>query len=402
MRPLSRTRRGLLALAATIALATPAAAQEEEGGRLVHGDDLYAAGDAASITAPTGRNAFLAGGGVEMEGAVGRDAHVAAFDADIEAPVAGDLYVAAALVSVGAAVTGDATLAAYEVEVPRAGSVGGNLRAMARTVEVDGDVGGSVLVAASTLRLSGTVAGDLMFAGRTVEFGPDARVEGTLAIRAPRVVEVPPSVAAPDRVSYAPLDLDAFEGFGGEAAEGAGEALGLEPPSVLTIVAVAVAGLLALLLVGILFLGLAPRTVEGLREEIETRMWRSLGFGLIGLATLLGLVPLAAITIVGIPLIPVLLPIIALVAAFAWLLGAYTLAHRVFRTFGAGLASMGARLLVFLVGVIVLAGLNAVPVLGWILNGFASLIGFGALQMRLVEKLDRATPHAPSASATST
>lgn len=387
-----------VAIAATLALVTAAAA-DREGGLFLQGGDLYAGGQEASITAPADRNAFLAGGAVDMEGRVARNAHVAAFDADIEAPVGGDLYVAAALASILAPVTGDATVAAYEFTLLQAGSVGGNLRAMARTVDIAGDVGGSLLVAAGRLRLEGTVAGDVLFAGETLEFGPDARVEGTLAYRTPRVVEVPPAVVAPDRVTYAPLDIDPFEGFGGEAAEGAGEALGLAVPSPLTIAAVILAGLLFVLLVGILFLGLAPRTVEGLREEIEQRLWRSFGFGLIGLATFLGLVPLAAISIVGIPLIPILVPLLALVAAFAWLLGAYTLAHRVFRSFGAGLSSMGARLLVFVVGVVVLAALNALPFLGWLLNAFASLAGFGALQMRLVERLDRATARGEAARA---
>jgi cytoskeletal protein CcmA (bactofilin family) len=396
MRQPALARPAAIALATIIALVTPAAA-DEEGERFVQGGDVYAAGDAADLTAPTERNAFLAGGSVEVEGDVARNAHIAAFEADVEAPVAGDLYAAAALVSIGAPVAGDVTAAAYRVTVQQPGSVGGNLRTMARTVEINGDVAGSAVVAAGGLTLSGTVTGDLFFAGRTIDFGPDARVDGDLTIRAPRVVEVPPTVAAPDRVTFAPLDVDTAEGFSGEAAE---EALGFELPSTLTIVAVAVTAFLVLLLVGILFLGLAPRTVEGLRAEIEMRMWRSFGFGLIGLATLLGLVPLAAISIVGIPLIPILIPILALVAAFAWLLGAYTLSHRVFRTFGAGLTSMGTRLLVFIIGVLVLAGLNAVPVLGWLLNAFASLIGFGALQMRLVETLDRATPRREAAEGT--
>jgi len=393
MRQTVLARRVAVALACLIT-STASVAADEEGGRLVQGEDLYAAGDAADLTAPTGRNAFLAGGSVEVEGEIGRDAHIAAFEADVEAPVAGDLYVAAALVSVGAPVAGDASLAAYRVRVPQPGSVGGNLRAMARTVVIDGDVAGSALVAAAELSLSGTVTGDLLFAGRAIDFGPDARVDGDLTIRAPRAVEVPPTVAAPDRVTYVPLDEDALEGFRGEAAE---EALGFELPSPLTVVALAVTAFLVLLLVGILFLGLAPRTVEGLRADIEARLWRSFGFGLIGLATLLGLVPLAAISIVGIPLIPILIPVLALVAAFAWLLGVYALTHRVFRTFGAGLSSMGGRLLVLLVGVLVLAGLNIVPVLGWLLNAFASLIGFGALQMRLVDALDRTTPRGTAA-----
>ncbi|MEM8853132.1 MAG: hypothetical protein AAGD34_05475, partial [Pseudomonadota bacterium] len=266
--------------------------------------------------------------------------------------------------------------------------VGGNVRAVGRTVTLEGALQGNALVAAAHLVVDGPVAGDVVFAGRSLAFGPNATIAGTLSYRTPSAVDVPATVVPMERVRYAPFSPP---DFAKEIGAGAREAFTFEGPSGWTIAAAAVAGLLAIGMVGVLFLGLAPQTIERLRDTVENRLGRSFVFGLLGLATLLGLVPLAALTVVGLPLIPVIMFGAGLITVFAYLLGAYALAHRVFRSFGAGHASTGARLRTFIVGVVVLLALNAVPVLGWLINAFAALIGFGALQMRVVARLERAT-----------
>lgn len=389
---LVRPRLALAAVLASIlaALSPTAPAGAEE---LRHGDDLYLAGDDVETAGSVGRNLYLAGGSVDLRDAVLRDAHVAGFKVDVEAPVGGDLYAAGAFVDLGAPVAGDASAAGFRVAAKDGAAIEGNLRAFARSVVLDGNVAGAALVAAERLQLRGTVAGDLRFTGRSLSFGPDARVGGMLTAAMPFEPRVPTSVAPADRVRHEPFrPFDFAHDFGRRAMEGAGEAMRMELPPWWLVAGVAAGGLVVLVLVGVLFLGLAPETIEALRESAESRMWRSFFYGLIGLATLLGLVPLAVVTVVGLPLIPLILMLAVLLTVFAWLLGAYVLAHRVLRSFGAGHATMAGRLRTFVIGAIVLMALNLVPVLGWLINAFGTLVGFGALQMRLVQRLDRPAP----------
>lgn len=385
-----------LALVAIFALAlssnSPAAA-----GSLEHGGDIYASGDDADAPGPGARNLYLADGGVALTQPVERDAHIAGFDVDVEADIGGDLYVAGALVSLDAAVGGDVTVAAFRLRTGRTSAITGNTRAAARTVVLDGNLTGAALITAERLELNGVVDGDLRFAGRTIDFGPNARVGGILTAQTPYEPDVPASVASPDRVRH---ELFAPSDFAERFGKGAGEAIGLTVPTWWMIAGAITAFLLGLILVGVLFLGLAPRTVERLRADAERHVWRSLGYGLIGLSTLLGLVPLAIITIVGLPLIPVILLLVAFLAVFAYLLGAYVFAHRVFRSFGAGHATMAARLRTFVIGLLILLLLNVVPIIGWLINALAALVGFGALEMRLIRRLGgRSTPAGPAGSA---
>ena len=202
-------------------------------------------------------------------------------------------------------------------------------------------------------------------------------------------------LGAKDSLGHRRHQRDRVELEGEVVAEGAGEAIGLSAPAWWIIAAAVAAFFIGLILLGILFLGLAPQTVENLREDAERHLFRSFGFGLLGLATLLGLLPLAVVTLVGLPLIPVILLTIGFLAVFAYLLGSYVLAHRVFRSFGAAHATMAGRLRTFVVGLVVLLALNAVPLIGWLINAFAALVGFGALEMRLVRLLSRSSQRPP-------
>lgn len=381
--PGRRARTGIVAriLVALSLMVAPALAEQLE-----HGGDLYFAGDDAEAPADIACNLFLASGTADLKEAVARNAHIVGFDVDVEAPVGGDLYAAGAFVRLAAPVDGDANLGAFRLRLGSSGSVGGNMRAAARTVVVDGTISGGALVASERLELNGIVEGDLRFAGRTIAFGPDARVDGLLTTQTPYEPAVPTSVASPDRVRH---ELFTPPDFAARIGKGAGEAIGFAAPPWWMVAAMAAAFIVGLVLLGVLFLGLAPRTVEGLREHAESRVGQSLGYGLIGLATLLGLVPLAIITVVGIPLIPLILLLAAFLSVFAYLLGTYVFAHRAFRSFGAGHATMARRLRTFVIGLIVMLMLNAVPFVGWLINALAALVGFGALEMWLVARLGR-------------
>lgn len=363
---------------------------------LSHGDDVYLAGDDVVSSGDIPRNLYVAGGAVDVEKDVARNAHIVGFNVDIDAPIGGDLYTAGAFLDIGSAVGGDVSAGAFRLRLSDESSVGGNMRAAARTVVLGGTLSGAALIAAERLELNGTVAGDLKFTGRSITFGPDARVSGILTAATPHEPDVPASVAPADRVRHEPFTPPDFaHSIGKGAAEGAGEAIGLSAPAWWIIAAAVAAFFIGLILLGILFLGLAPQTVENLREDAERHLFRSFGFGLLGLATLLGLLPLAVVTLVGLPLIPVILLTIGFLAVFAYLLGSYVLAHRVFRSFGAAHATMAGRLRTFVVGLVVLLALNAVPLIGWLINAFAALVGFGALEMRLVRLLSRSSQRPP-------
>lgn len=115
--------------------------------------------------------------------------------------------------------------------------------------------------------------------------------------------------------------------------------------------------------------------------------------GVLGLSALFGLVPVSALTIVGLPLIPLVLLALVLAWTLGYLLGVYSVAMRVVDAFREGTAPQGMAVRV-LAGLVVAVLLNFVPFLGWMLNVAVVLLGLGAITAALGEALLRGRPGA--------
>ncbi len=135
-----------------------------------------------------------------------------------------------------------------------------------------------------------------------------------------------------------------------------------------------------LVAVGAVTLAVAPAWSDRVRRTVEARPGASLLAGVFGLAALFGLVPVAVMTIIGIPLVPLVLAAILLGWMMSYLLGVYAVSLRLAHAFGMGdPAGLMGRVLVLALGLLVAALLNFVPVLGWLINFFLLLTGAGAI-----------------------
>ena len=153
--------------------------------------------------------------------------------------------------------------------------------------------------------------------------------------------------------------------------------------------------------IGALFLTLAPGQVQTLKDRIDARPGLTLVAGVLGLSMLFGLVPISAMTVVGMPLVPIMVLVLIVVWALGYILGSYVLALRAMRALGgAKTPSTGLRLLALVIGVSFVALLNFIPFLGWIANFTLVLLGIGGLTLalcdrrsgRIVPALDVAAP----------
>lgn len=146
-------------------------------------------------------------------------------------------------------------------------------------------------------------------------------------------------------------------------------------------------GLVFLAAVAAAFLALMPGQVERLRTEAIARPWSGVAFGALGLATLIGLVPVAGMTVIGVPLIPLLLVGLVIVWLLAWMTGAYALGWRIAGAFQALDDALLTRLIVVVGGAVVLALVNFIPVLGWMINLAVTFLGFGAATALICDRL---------------
>jgi len=354
---------------ATLFLSFSAPALADEA-RLAFGGDQYVAGQTASVTEAATHDVFAAGYDVSLKAPVTGDAHLAGFNVTSDAAVSGDIYAGGSTINLQGSIGGDLTAFGSSIAVRSAAPVAGNVRLAGATVTLSAPIGGSALITAQTLNLDSTIAGDLNFFGDSITFGPGAKVTGKVTIQAPKAITVPESVATADRVTFTPLVAPDYASEAGKTAEHVVRSVWP---------AVWATGLWWLLLavVGLVFITLGARFVAALEVAAARRPFRRLGLGLLVFAAVLGLVPVFALTIIGIVLLPFVFIFVFIACALAYLAGTYLVGARI----GGALLPLDSnlkRLGVLVVSIIVAGLLGMVPVIGWLVTLLLLVFGFGA------------------------
>lgn len=373
--------RSMLIAAVAIAFAGPVFGQTPD--RAI-GGDILRLGE-TSLPLQAGRDVLAAGATVSLDGSVAQDAHAAGFDVDVDATTGGDLYVMGFSVRLRGPVGDDLTALGFSVRVGSEAQIAGNARLVGGRVILDGPVLGALAAAGGKVTLNSEVSGDVLLAGETLVFGPDARIGGTLTYSAPARIEIPARVVSADRVTYHPYQRSEMMR---ETREMWSDWEYPVLPTFLSILSGFLVTLGFFVIIGALFLTLAPKQVRHLRCSIDARPGMALLSGVIGLSMLFGLVPISAMTVVGLPLVPIVLLATVVVWTLGYILGAYVLAMRAMRGLGtAENPEIWLRLLALVVGVTLAALLNFIPVLGWMVNFALVLLGIGGMTTALFERL---------------
>jgi hypothetical protein len=355
-----------LALATLLLAPIPALAEEA---KLTFGGDQYAAGQTTGISAPVGHDAFAAGFDVSVKAPVTGDAHLAGYNVNVDAAVTGDLYAGGSNISVTSPVGGDMTAFGGTVAVRTPAPIAGNVRLAGATITIAAPITGSALITAQSLTLDGTIAGDLNFFGESITFGPGAKVDGTITIQAPKEIAVPVTVASADRVNFTPLVAPDYATEAGKTAEHVVRSVWP---------AVWATGLWWLLLavVGLLFIAFGGKLVAALEVAAARRPFRNLGIGVLGFASIVGLVPVFALTLIGIFLLPFVFVFVGVACALAYLAGTYLVGNRVAKAM-LPIDSNLKRSGVLVASIIVAGLLGMIPVVGWLLTLLFAIFGFG-------------------------
>ena len=359
-----------LILAAAL-LAAPAGAGAQEA-RLDFGGDQYAAGQNVVLQAPVGGDAFVAGGDVSLGTPVPGDAHMAGFDVNADTPVSEDLYAFGFSVDITGGVGRNVTAAANSVTLRFPAPVGGNARLAGQSVTVAAPIMGSALISAQTLTLDAPITGDLNFFGENIVFSPGARVDGSVLIQAPKEIVVPPGVASADRVKFtqfAPPD------YMGEAGKTAADTV---TRRLWPAVWLAVSGWLLLLVIGAAFIALMPRGMDRMEVVSQKRPFRKLGLGILAFASLLGLVPAFALTLIGILALPVVFVVVGIGCLLGYLAGVYFVGLRIAAAF-ARIDTNLKRVAVLAVSLLLAGVIGAIPLLGWLFSLGLLVFGLGVI-----------------------
>lgn len=348
-----------------------------------HGGDTFIAGAQVNETINANGDAFVAARSVVARGVAAEDLHVSGFDLSISTDTEADLYAAGATIVIRGKVAEDLTAAGFSVRTEKTSVTQGNARLFGNSVTVEGDVTGALLVTGRDVTMNAVIGGDVRVRAQSLTFGPEARIDGVLTFSTKEKITVPERVAAADRV--------VFEARAGESVWKDWDKVRKDMPVLPTFASLFfsfVVSLLFFIVLGALMLGFMPKRLSRLRRSIGEAPGQTALLGVIGLSMLLGMVPIVALTVVGLPFVPIVLLAIVVVWTLGYALGAYGVAMRVWLSFGGNEEpSSAARLLVFAAAIIFIALLNFIPFVGWVANYTLVLLGVGAMTRALFQRL---------------
>lgn len=346
------------------------------------GGDTFVAGSSVVNTLDAARDTFIAGRTALARGIVKGDLHVAGFDTSVSADVGEDLYAAGATVVVRGSVAKDLSVAGYSVRTESTAETQGNARLMGNSVVIEGPIGGAAMVIAREVVLNAPISGDARILAKTLSFGPDAVVSGTLTYSTEKLIDVPDRVAPSDRVVFEKLsEIDALS----ELAEMRRFREMPVLPTFMSLLFGFVISVLFFVLLAALALGFVPKRLERMRNSIAEAPGLSLLSGVIGLSVLFGIVPITGMTVIGLPFVPIALLAILVAWTLGYALGAYTVAMRLWHAFADNpYPGNIARLLAFAGVIVAIALLNFIPFVGWVANYTLVLLGIGAMTRALL------------------
>jgi cytoskeletal protein CcmA (bactofilin family) len=343
---------------ASFALAAAPDNADDKGAHYRFNDDVFAAGSDTRVTDLSIEDLFAAGRTVAVDADVRETAHLAGRTVRVNRAVGENVYAAGYEVDVGARVGKDVIAAGNRVEIGANASVEGDVLAAGRTVVVRGPVAGNVRLMGQTVEIAGPISGSADIRAREIRFVDGARIDGTLSYSSREAVDVPANVITPDRVTVNAEDDESVGAAGW--------------------IAVGVTVLALMLALTALFAFVFRNRLATTRAVIAARPWRDLLLGVVATSALFGSILVLGVSLIGIPLIP----FVILFAPFVLLAGYLTTAHAIGALLvkrarlapGSFWAAFGAILL----GVLVLALVSAIPLLGWVIAVLAVIVGIGA------------------------
>lgn len=331
------------------------------GGSVVIGKqvlgDLFVGGGSVTVAAPVEKDLFALGGNVTVANPVGDDARIAGGNVTVNAPVAGDLLAAG----------GTLTL----TENAR---IGGDWWAAGGIINFNGVVSGHAKITGGDVFINGTITGPVnVRVSKKLVFGPQSKVAGPITYAGPTEavvqdgahvgkIEFTPAYAKYAPTRYAPAALLA----------GLGILFFLK--------------LAALLAASLLLLKFFRRTASEIVSSGRDLFWQNLGIGVIGMVA----IPLAALLLT------------------ATLIGAYIgIAVGIWFAFAVLMAGIAMVMLAgafiqkwiqkkdapvswktILWGILGLAILALIPLIGWLAVGMLWLASFGSILRTAKQRIE--------------
>lgn len=328
-------------------------------------------GEDVSIYEDLTGDVYVAGGSVEVNGMIDGDLLVAGGTVMINGEVSQDVRAAGGNVFIKGLIGQNLTVAGGTVFFDPDTMVGNSIVAGAGEISVDGEVLGRVLLGGGAAKIAGNYGSDVNAQADTIKVSPGVVIAGSLIADAHTDAQVADDaeILGERMVTVTPeeerrkVDSNKMEAMGGVLVKASfGEF---------------VVKLLMGIVSGSIVLYFVPKFAQRLSKQATTKTMASLGWGFVFLIITPMAILLALVSIVGIPLACLMTLFYLVTFATAKWVSAYAIGQKLVENLNIKMTEN--KYVVFALGLLILNGVGYVPILGWLVQMIAFLVGMGAI-----------------------
>jgi len=336
-------------------------------------DDLFVGGENVDFAGTVTGSVFAGSGMADIKGNIKGDLVLGTGKANLGGVIGGDLYLGAGdVVLTKVTVGGNVIVGAGNVLIDKDSKIGGSLIAGAGSVRNSAPIGRSAMIGAGSLYLDNKVGKEARLGGGNIELGPLTSIAGNLTYALGEdgsSLKQDPSATVGGTISRYTPPADARRDMQ-KAKDDFGK-FGLVAHRGWLLIS-----FLGSLLLGFVLLKLFPKTALGLSSEISKSLLPSLGIGFLIVIFALPVFLVLALTIIGLPLLGILIPVFAVELCLAKLVSSYGLGRFVAKQFSWNKMGVYA---VFTIGLAIFYLLQAIPGIGWVVSVLFTWVGLGAI-----------------------
>jgi len=313
---------------------------------------------------------------------------------EINGAVNGDVIVAGNMITVAGPVAGDVIVAGNMVKIT--GKVGGSVRVVGSTIEVNSDVERNVWVAGANISLGknskvgwdvfaggasiiigGPVSGNIFAGGASIVIDNEVSKNITASLDKDGQLILNPKAKVTGNLTYHALSSDQLILNEGATVDGEitqkpfaqGPELKASRIFSAAYMFFKIIALFGLLVVGLIAISLVPKKVLEVKEEMLKRPWPSIGWGVVYFFLTPIAVVLLMLTIIGVPLALIIIPLYFISLYFAVILAGFTIGLLISDKLSAKKDKYkGSLIWPLILGLAVVLIVTSIPIFGWLVK----------------------------------
>lgn len=323
-------------------------------------DDVYAIGGMIDIKAQVNGDILALGGEVNIDGETSADMMVLGGEIDISGIVHDDLRVAGGDISIKARITDDASIAGGSLDIPAETQIGGRAWLAGGDINMAASVGEELRIGGGSIRLASHVSGNVEIEGGEIKILSGANIEGDLIYRSDEEIEIHPDAQIQGTIIRKPPRIH---------EQDTGFFFIFFP--------------LTMMFAGIVLYLLFPGYTSTAAQTVASEPWKSLGIGLAILVTIPFLAIILMATMLGIWVGLLLMVFYFIAVVIALLVAAFFVGDLGARIFKKELDRKAKYIVAFVIAVVLISVVAAIPFVGWLTGFILFLLGLGAGTMQV-------------------